>query len=105
MAGGDNADKFIFRQNSGIFSKGSSEKVSWSPSLLKLFFMVVPFQSTHSCVSFQSTHSYGCEWWVAAGIFLQSDKLKGALLIFVRKNSGWGILAIRWLACIGPDRF
>ena len=23
---------------------------------------------------------------------------------FLRNNSGWGKVAIRWLACIGPDR-
>ena len=37
--------------------------------------------------------------------FLQSDKLNGGPMYFCRKNSGWGKVAIRWLACIGPDGF
>ena len=45
------------------------------------------------------------EWSLAGIFFLQSDKLKGGSIAFCKKNSGWGIVAIRWLACIGPDRF
>ena len=83
MAGGDNADRIIFRwvnlnTDFGVFSKESREKVYWLPSLLILFFIVVPCQSTHSC---------GCEWLGACRYFLQSDKLKGGPLNFCRKKA------------------
>ena len=47
----------------------------------------------------------GVSGWALAGIFSRLDKLKKGPIDFCKKNSGWGIVAIRWLACIGPDRF
>ena len=44
--------------------------------------------------------------WSLAGYFLKSDNLKGGPIdLCKKKNSGWGLVAIRWLAFIGPDRF
>ena len=92
MAGADNADRVILRWlnlDFGVFSKESGEKVNWLPSLMILLFIAVSFQSTDSC---------GCGWLGTCRVFFFQSFLK-------EKNSGWGIVAIRWLACIGPDRF
>ena len=43
--------------------------------------------------------------WSLAGFFLQSEGGGGGLLIFARRNSGWGIVSIRCLACIGRIGF
>ena len=43
--------------------------------------------------------------WSLAFILFQSYKIGGTFWMFVHKSSGWGIVAIRWLACMGPFRF
>ena len=87
MTGGDNADGNIFRMVNlntefRCFFEGKYRKSYWSSSLVKLFFMLVFFQSTHPC---------RFEWMVTCWYFLQSDELKGAPIDFCKKKTVGGV--------------